>query len=193
LSAPNSVFQVVVYGDKLDILPSYRLAMSRHLQLVLDNPAAGRRARAEYDVFLAVFDGDDLDPHHFAIRHAVSTMKPRRDIMEHRLSTSTTETSEVAMHSVDTGFDPTFEVLVSSYWIRIGVSSLDQEIRRISHVARTHFRLSTNTPVSETVANIVRTTDLNGGLPLICPGDDPERAVETLGETMVSWLRRLAS
>lgn len=193
MSTSNSVFQIVVLGQKLDILPSYRLAVARHLQLVLDNPAVGERARTEHASFLAVFEDADFDPGHFAVRHAVSIMKPRRDIIEHRLSHETSAPSEVCMYPVDTGFDPSFEVLASAYWIRTGVSSLDYETRRIGQVSRTHFRLSGKRPAAEAVADIVLITELNGGLPLICPEVDPARSVETLGETMISCLRRLAS
>lgn len=188
---PDKVFQIVVENTPLDVLPSYRKAVERHLQLALDHPRDGKRVKSDYEAFMAVIGQDVSDPTHYATRYVLSTISKRRDVIEHRLADDVTNPSAVRMISIDREFDPSFEVLVSTFWVRTGVASLKQEVARVKGIGRGHVRLHAQRSPEVTLRDIVEAQERNGGLPILAE-TWTAYTLQNLGDVMVDRLVKLA-
>lgn len=188
---PGRVFQIVVENVPLDVLPSYQKAVARHLQIAINDPRDGKRIQSDYDAFMAVIGPDVCDPTHYATRYVLSTVSKRRDVIEHRLTDDVTGPSSVRVISIDREFDPSFEVLVSTFWVRTGLSSLEQETARVKGIGKVHARMHGQRPLEVTLGDIAEAQDRNRGLPILTENRTVE-TLHTLGDSMANWVVDLA-
>lgn len=189
---PDKVFQIVVDNIPLDVLPTYRNAVERHLRIALDDPRDGKRVQSDYNAFMAVIGSDVSDPTHYATRYVLSTMSKRSDVIVHRLADDVTTPSSIRMISIDREFDPSYEVLISTFWVRTGAASLKQEVARVSNIGKGHARLHSKRPPDVTLGDIAEAQERNRGLPIILDIKDRD-ALELLGGIMADWVKKLAT
>ena len=189
-----SVFQIVIENVKFDILPSYASAMRRFLEIALADVKHGTRVATERCDFVEKTSFDGMDSEFFAIRYVLSTMPKRRDVEEHRLSTSVEQRSLVRLIGMDTEFDPSYEILKSVFWVRNGYSKIDAECRRLRRDAEVFMKMRAAQGVSDTEVKEslldVQARNLGRGV-FHLGSDDHSGALRTLGDAMQKRLRFL--
>lgn len=190
----SSVFQVVIQGQYLDIAPDYKLAMRRHLHIGFEDPKGGERARTVHASFASLYVGGYCDVGLYAIRYALSTLRPSRYVAEKCLLADPSVSPRVNIIAFDTEFDPTHQVLSSLFWVKEGISNVADERERLMAVWPLSLKIMRGQMMSNSgiVSELLGVQTRNGGLPFISDTNgDPEAILEAVGNHMVEWFDKL--